>query len=590
MKNNIRKLKTLVFSMLLLGTLFFVPAGSVNIKTNINISPDEDLINEEFINEFLDFDTKFIVNPAHPQNRNGDNDDAGYKEDVGDEIKRSYPIYPNEMIDNWPGRGNTGKLSSSDEEDWYTFPICSGQDVSVTMTPEDGFDFDISLFNKYEEEKASSTNSGSTAESFTFTVDISSNWYLQVKYISGTGEGQYTFDVDITTQNDANTGDDAGDDFSSATPIIPGEYEGFLDMNDEEDWYKFNVESGQGIHVILGVRKVAYQSDFDIYLYDPTGELAHYENFYYDDELLYPADMTGEWRVKIDIYPGYSDIPQPTEWEYFTYGSGPYEMELILESSAPAPPGPIPQPDITTVSQTFKIENNPSSSKDDFAYLASIPACNYLEGGNRHLAPIVYTGDSTPTNWVGTVDDTTNYLLDDWNDYLTAAGKTASEYLVPDDPIKAAAEISTNLWESSDLAVVAVDGSSYDDTSSIVLDKTKTLTRKISTETISSDSDKFKEFGGYFARLMILGPGWGAIQVAIKGAGTEPSFIGIIPHYMQLANDWWPEHVEEKTDIYHPIPTFGIYAASVFDLSETWDMEITKFGCHRHKINVQSSD
>ena len=159
MKNNIRKIETLVFSMLLIGTIFFVPAGSMNIKTtNDVISSDQNLIDEKWENKFLDFDTKFIVNPAHPQNRYGDNDDAGYKDDAGDEIKRSLPIYPNEMIDNWPGRGNTGKLSSDDEEDWYTFPICSGQDVLVTMTPEDGFNFDIGLWNKYEEEKASSTN------------------------------------------------------------------------------------------------------------------------------------------------------------------------------------------------------------------------------------------------------------------------------------------------------------------------------------------------------------------------------------------------------------------------------------------------
>jgi len=411
MKSKISKIGAVVITTFLLGTLFLIPASSAPMKQQNRIISEVMELSKKHISQDFDglyedpgpfwLDKTYILEDPMPTTLNGDNDDAGYKLDAGDEISRSNAIYPGEMVDNWPGRGQTGKLSATDDEDWYFFSVCNGQDIEITMTPPTDHNYDLGLWDDDEVERDASTNSGSTPESITFTADYTGKWYMRIYYISGTGEGQYSFNVTLSGQNDANTGNDAGDDFASATSISQGNYEGYLDMNDEEDWYKFTANTGQGIHFTLEMKKAAYLSDFDIYLYNPSGDLVHYESYYYDDELLYPADENGEWRVKIDIFPGYTDIPQPTEWDYFTYGSGAYEFEFALEGSAPSPPGPIPQPAITTIAQTFKITNDPDSNADEYGYLASIPACNYLEGGNRYLAPIVYTGDDTLTNWFG---------------------------------------------------------------------------------------------------------------------------------------------------------------------------------------------
>jgi len=599
MENKIRKMLTLLLTVFLIGTAFFVPASSLKIE-QIKSNNDIDINNFDDINQVkfskennirkLDFDTKYIVNPIFPINLNGDNDDAGYKTDSGDKISRADAIYPGEMVDDWPGRGRTGKLSSMDEEDWYFFPVCIGQDIIITMTPPSGFDFDIGLWDDNENEVATSDNPGSVTESITYTATFTERWYLGIYYVSGTGEGQYSFDVALSGQNDAYTGDDAGDDFASATSITPGPYEGYLDMMDEEDWYRFQANEGQGIHFVLKMRTIAYLSDFDIFLYNPSGELVYYETSYYDDELLYPADETGQWRVKIDIFPGYTDIPNPTEWEYYTYGSGPYNFEFILEESAPMPPGPVPQPNIIPVAHTFKITNAPGSNLDEYGYLASIPACNYLDGGNRYLAPIIYTGDKTPTNWFGTVDDTTDYLLEDWQEYLSSEGKSPVEYIVDSDPIKAAADIATDLWKTSDLAVVAIDGSTYEDNIKTVLEKNKKLQRKTDVMTIPNDSPDLQKFVDYYAKTLILGPKWGAIKIEIEGAGEEPSFLGIFPHHMKLAGDWWPENVDEKTDLYYPIPKMGVYAAGVLSINDRWNMKITKFECDRYPIKVKNQD
>ena len=597
MKYRIGKLGAVVLTMILIGTAFLVPVGSVNVKqTQINDNYETQPFfieeNEEDLGPF-ELDRSYVIDPTAPLNL-VDNDDAGYKRDAGDKISQSTAIYPGEMVDNWPGRGNTGKLASGDE-DWYFFSVCSGQTISVSMTPPTGHNYDIGLWDDDEIVVATSTNSGSATETISYLVNRTAKWYLQIKYVSGTGEGQYTFDVNLVGQNDAGTGNDAGDDFAGATLLAAtGTYEGYLDMNDEEDWYKFNANNGQGINFTLSVKNVAYLSDFDIYLYNPNGILKHYVAYYYDDELLFTADMSGQWRVKIKIFPGYTDIPQPTEWDYWTYGSGAYKFVFTLQGSVPSPPGPIPQPAIIPVAHTFNIMNSPGSNVDDYGYLASIPACNYLEGGIRYLAPIVYNYDSTPTNWYGDVDDTTGYLLDDWVDYLTSKGKTPVNYYVNSDPVKAAAEIATTAWESSSTAVVAVDGSVYEDTTTEVLHKSETLPRNTDVQTIPSDSTEFISLGGMkVIPMTLINNKWGAITLEIIGAAREPFLLNVFPHYMTMTTDWWPEHVVEKTDTYYPLTVTGatpIWAAGVSSTTQTWDLKITKLECDRYTVNVNDAD
>jgi hypothetical protein len=529
--------------------------------------------------------------------------DAGYRSDAGKELKRSNEVYPGEIIDDTPGRGRTGYLlEGSDDEDWYAFSVCEGQTIDITMTPTS--DYDLGLWDPAGVEKATSTNTGTTMESISFVADSTGRWYFRIHEGVSAVQGSYTFDITLNGQNDAGTAADAGNDFASATPLTEGTYNGYLDMNDAEDWYKFTVADGEGIHFFLNMSKIARYSDFDISLYNPLGEKVHEEDYYTDDELYIGADMAGEWRAKIDIFPGWTDIPQPTEWVYYAYGSGAYELTYIVESSGPTPPAPIPQPEITPIAKTFIINNDPESINDEYGYLASLPACNYLDGGMRYLAPIIYQGDATSTNYFdedtgfGVVDDTTQYLVDDWNAYLDTYGKTAVQYTVPADPVEAAADIATNNWASSDLAVVAVDGSDIENQVDTVLEKTKTLKRTVEVEEIASDSDKIIDIGGIKTYPMLIGPKWGAINVSIHGitqlSGTaDGAYLEqLFPKFMRIQGDWWPVPYAEQgdaIDIYYPITTPGLYGG-LSDISNTsWDsMTVTKYPCDRYKVNVEN--
>jgi len=601
-QSKLAKYGAIFITVLFIGTAFIVPVESVkmNEKKQSLFESFKDKNYPFFETEEKDLDPVWLDRAYDQEDtvalNQDDNDDAGYKRDAGDDMRRAFPLYPGEIIDYFPGRSNTGKISSSSDVDWYFFSACEGQNIEMTLSVPSGNNYDLAVWDEYEEIIAESSNSGSSQESLSFMPDYTSYFFVQVLPIEASGEGQYTLDINVNDQNDANTGNDAGDGFSSATEISPGEYFGYLDRSDEEDWYKFDVSDGQGLEFILEMDDYAVYSDFDIYLYDPDENLVHYEKYYYDDKLEYIADKTGEWRVQIKIFPGFSDTPDPSGWDYFAYGSGAYRLEFNFDSQAQNPPGPIPQPDITPISQTYVVNNDANSNKDEFSYLAAIPACNYIQGGKRYVSPIIYEGDSTPTNWYGDVDDTTDYLVEDWNNYLSNKGKTAEIYNVKSNPIDAAADIAKRAWDSSNLAVVAVDGSSYEDTTETVLDKSGSLKREVDVKTIQSSSSEISEEYGY---PMYVGDKWCAISVEVNGItriSSDPGAVltQVFPKYIFVGSDDWPvpyDGTGDATDIYYPVVTRGIWAASSGLSKSHWsDMKITKYAGDRYKIKVDSSD
>jgi hypothetical protein len=108
------------------------------------------------------------------------------------------------------------------------------------------------------------------------------------------------------TQNDAGTGGDAGNTFSTATSISPGSYKGILCSSESDngnDYYRFYAESGQRIDLYMtpppGI-------DFDLQLYNPAGTLKASSNLGpgSTDTIFYTADTSGYWRARIYIHSG----------------------------------------------------------------------------------------------------------------------------------------------------------------------------------------------------------------------------------------------------------------------------------------------
>jgi hypothetical protein len=512
------------------------------------------------------------LQPIEALTLTGEHQDIGYNVDAGNAILQSSPIYIGEPVDETiPGRGRTASLDggSGDRHDWYTFTACEGQSFSATVS--NGFSYEF-----YDHEGMV------TGE----TLDTQATGRFFFHVFTESGSGEYTIDISAAGQNDAGTGGDAGNDINSATSISPGSYSGYMSYQDVEDWYSFSASSGQGIFVTVDPISL---SDYDIHLYDPSGTLVHSAQFYGEDNLEYPSDASGNWKIKIDMFPGWDTEKWPDN--YFLYGSGAYELELSIGGSAESPPGPIPQREITPIAQTFIINDDPSSNMDEYGYLAAVPAANYLDNGERFVSPIVYQGNDEITHWFGTIDDTTQYLLDDWNEYLSNHGMTAEEYIVPDDPIEAAAEIATNNWESSSTAVVVCDGSSFADTIDPVFDETVSLSSSPEITRVSPGG--FTQLGTEYYKIMYIGRDYGAIQMLAHGEGYGGDTAIITPRYERVQDDDWPYPYDENgpdMDTWYPITKPGFWLPLVTSESGLDQLEIIKYKGDRYTIPIDNTD
>jgi len=508
----------------------------------------------------------------------GEQNDIGYNVDAGDTIVQSLHLFAGEPVDEMiPGRGRTGILDPDDGDnaDWYLFFICEGQKIDVSI-------------NRFEIQIYALIGPSAEPQGQSYTAQATDYHFIEIK---GDSYGEYTFSITISGQNDAGTGSDAGDNIGSATPITPGEYIGYMDSNDWEDWYSFNVNANEGIFV--NIEALGDEAaDYDIHLYNPSGELVHSAMYYGPDELEYPADVQGTWKIKIDMFPGWDTSKWPEN--YFLYGYGPYMLDLSIGDTAESPIVPIPQPEITPVAQTFIVNDDPDSNKDEYCYLAAVSAANYVEDGERYVSPIIYQGVDEPTHWYGTVDDTTQYLLDDWNTYLARHSNEAIEFNLATDPIKAAADIATTKWSSSDTAVVAVDGSGFADEIINIVDNDATLSSPPSTSTVSPGS--LKDFGGLPSTFLLLGSKWGAIHLIAKGDGFTGDTGIITPRYESLMNDWWPyaypttAYPGPDMDTFYPITEPGIWIPYVTDTSGLEELQIIKYTGDRYKIQIEDTD
>jgi hypothetical protein len=502
----------------------------------------------------------------------------GYNTDVGSTIQRSQNFYCGEPTDAAPGRTRFGFLNpdAGDDEDYYRFPVQEGQRIQVTFSGASGHQYE--LLNKQGE-----------VESNGVTASVTDWYFVHVFTESSGGEGQYNLDVVLNGQNDAGSGQDAGDSISNAMSITPGEYIGYMDSNDWEDWYSFDVSSGQGIFVTIDPFSTRF-GDFDIHLYNPSGQMVHREMYYGEDELEYPADESGTWTVKIDMFPGWDTSKWPDN--YFLYSSGPYQLTLTIGGNAQSPPDPIPQPEIIPISQTFKIINNPDGNDDEYDFLAAVPSAVYKESGNQFVSPIVYTNDDTITSWFGTADDTTQYLLDDWNTYLSRHGQTAVVHEISGDPIKAAANIATTGWTTSDTAVLATDGSKFVDDTTALIDEDATLKVTTKKTTATPGDEIWSDFGGYNSIQMFIGKEWGAMT--IYAHGDKCGGVGVLtPRYELGTHEDWPHPYDvpgDNTNIYFPISIPGPYWP-YYDGSTGFEtFEITRYSGDRYNLRVTDTD
>jgi serine protease AprX len=131
-----------------------------------------------------------------------------------------------------------------------------------------------------------------------------------------------------STQNDAESGGDAGNTFATATPISPGLHRGilcWLDPVDEDDYYSFPVYYGSRIYVAMAPPP---QINFGLGLLDPTGSLKGNSTRGPGqvESISCRCNFSGYWRLRIHLITGEAQYSF-----YLSIDKGPCAMKTLVD-------------------------------------------------------------------------------------------------------------------------------------------------------------------------------------------------------------------------------------------------------------------
>ncbi len=201
----------------------------------------------------------------------------------------------------------------------YYFWLDSETDYDYLVVQTSTDDSTWNIENSY-----TGRSDGWVQDTVDLTPFIGSSVYIRFLFYSDViisdYEGAYLDDIVITAvpHDDAGSGGDAGDDFDTATEISVGNYEGFVESFDVNDYYKIFVSEGNTIHVTM---TPSIGSNLDLKLFDPNEDLVGESTNVGDVEesISYTAETSGDHFILV----------------YFVSPPSSYTLNVTIEDNIP---------------------------------------------------------------------------------------------------------------------------------------------------------------------------------------------------------------------------------------------------------------
>jgi hypothetical protein len=157
-----------------------------------------------------------------------------------------------------PGTYNS-TIDSSDpstEYDYYKIVVSAGQTLSVNETPANTLRAYLYLIEPDQSTTANYSQPsamGFPAMASWTTNSLQASYTYYIELDAWEGAGTYSMTVSLKSQNDGNSGGDAGDDYFTATklPSVNATYPGFVADDDVYDYYKIVLLGGDSISVTV---------------------------------------------------------------------------------------------------------------------------------------------------------------------------------------------------------------------------------------------------------------------------------------------------------------------------------------------------
>lgn len=151
------------------------------------------------------------------------------------------------------GETTGGIIGDLDESDWYSFEVPSGSILEISFTP--GYDSEGANVEFLDTEVDEIWTEWEVSAGVTITrsmiMNSSSGGVYYISIFKG-GIGTYSLAVTAVSQDDAGSGDDAGDRAVYAVTLDKGQpVSGIIGDYDEEDWYSVEVDEGENLTFLV---------------------------------------------------------------------------------------------------------------------------------------------------------------------------------------------------------------------------------------------------------------------------------------------------------------------------------------------------
>ncbi|MFX1570976.1 MAG: hypothetical protein ACFFCV_21770 [Promethearchaeota archaeon] len=219
-------------------------------------------------------------------------------------------------------RSDTYSLKMMDyDEDWFMIDLSPGDTIEFKIWFDDYYgDLNLELWQPDESLwDGTGYYSGYGYKSIMYTLynyDESGLWRIHVYRTSGSEDMWYDLEIQFPLEEQPDDSFEDNDNFGSAYPLTPGWYGDLKAVNDDQDWFKMYLNTGDIIDVSIYFNH--YDGDLQLELYDPTntkrkGSYSSTEQSDYDwskpaEQIMYRADMSGEWRIKVYHETGDSEV------------------------------------------------------------------------------------------------------------------------------------------------------------------------------------------------------------------------------------------------------------------------------------------
>jgi len=235
---------------------------------------------------------------------------------------------------------------------------------------------DLYLYDPFQNIIDSSTSSSSISHNIICFANASGGWYIRISDMMN--GGRYTLSVeDGGVQNDANSGGDAGENFLDALEISAGMMYNAGIVANEEDWYKFQATTGQGLDLTFTNKGGAVNEEIQGWLYHPQNHSLDYDPAQNNEtvHLLESVQSNGWYRIR-----------------FFASSDILYSFKITIYN-APVPLTLYSPTGITNNSMNISWSqyDNPSNFRAYDVYKSTSPGSKYIEQYIYNVSTTSYT-------------------------------------------------------------------------------------------------------------------------------------------------------------------------------------------------------